>query len=361
MPTGGSKGPSRPVPTLSERNRRILGLLVRQYIECGEPISSLWLAGQAGIGVSSATVRNVLAQLEELGYLVQPHTSAGRVPTDLGYRTYVDGLLHGRRPSRLVPEVEARLRQAGTLDLVLENASHEVSRASHLVGFALAPASDQTTLKHVDFVLLDPSRVLMVIVAANGQVWNKVLALDDALTPTELQQAANYLNREFAGRPLSEIRAAIVERMREDRALYDTLIARALTLASATLEDLGPDAQIHVHGTPALLDAAPEADAVTMAALRTVLVMLEEKHRLVKILTEYIDGPGFTVVIGAEHSTPALRDFSLVASTTVENGQATTVGVLGPRRMKYSRTLTTVDSFARTLGRILDPGTEPTN
>lgn len=361
MPTGGSKGPSRPPTTLSERNQRILAVLVRQYIECGEPISSLWLAGQTAVGVSSATVRNVLAQLEELGYLAQPHTSAGRVPTDLAYRVYVDNLLHGRRPSRPVPEVEARLRQAGTLDLVLENASHEVSRASHHVGFALAPASDATTLKHVDFVLLDPSRVLMVVVAANGQVWNKVLSIDDTLSPMELQQAANYLNGEFAGRRLADIRAAIVERMKEDRALYDSLMARALTLASATLDELAPEAQLYVHGTSALLDASPEADAVTIAALRTVLVMLEEKHRLVRLLTEYIEGPGFTVVIGTEHTTPALRGFSLVASTTVENGQATTVGVIGPRRMKYSRTLSTVDSFAQTLGRILDPGTEPTN
>src|SRR5215204_5252386 len=127
-------------PELPERDRRILGVLVQGYIHDGEPVSSLWLASR-GFGVSSATLRNVLSRLEEQGYVRQPHTSAGRVPTDLGYRAYVDQLLAERRASRPGPRVEARLRQAGTVDDLLSHVSHEVSRASHHVGFAIAPAS----------------------------------------------------------------------------------------------------------------------------------------------------------------------------------------------------------------------------
>src|ERR671912_1611962 len=141
-------------PELPERDRRILGVLVQGYIDDGEPISSLWLAGR-GFGVSSATLRNTLARLEEQGYVRQPHTSAGRVPTDLGYRAYVDQLLAERRAPRPAPQVEARLRRAGTVDDLLSHVSHEVSRASPDVVFAIAPAADRTTLEHLEFVPLE--------------------------------------------------------------------------------------------------------------------------------------------------------------------------------------------------------------
>src|SRR5690349_5672962 len=141
-------------PELPERDRRILGALVQGYIEDGEPISSLWLAGR-GFGVSSATLRLVLARLEEAGYLRQPHTSAGRVPTDLGYRVYVDRLLAERRTPRRAPLVEARLRRAGTVDDLLSHASHEVARASQQLSFAIAPAAETATLEHLDFIQLD--------------------------------------------------------------------------------------------------------------------------------------------------------------------------------------------------------------
>ena len=339
---------------LTERQRRVLALLVRGYIEHGEPVSSLWLAEQSGIGVSSATVRHILAALEESGYVHQPHTSAGRVPTDLGYRCYVDQLLQGRRPARLTPGVEARLRRAGTLDGVLDDVSHEVSRASHHVGFALVPASDVTVLRSVDFVALDARRVLVVLVASGQQVWHKVVTLDEAVAPTDLAQAANYLNREFAGHRLADIRAAMVSRMHADRALYDRLAARALQLASATLGDVAPEAQLVVHGASSLVEDASGEPGIPLGTLRTVLGMIEEKHRLVRLLTEYIEGPGLTVVIGAEHTVPDLRDFSLVAATSVSGGQVATIGVLGPRRMRYSRAITAVETASQAIGRVLD-------
>ena len=150
-------------PELPERDRRILGALVQAYIDHGEPISSLWLASR-GFGVSSATLRNVMARLEELGYVRQPHTSAGRVPTDMGYRAYVDQLLSERRSARHAPDLEERLRRAGTVEDVLSHASQEISRASHQVGFAMVPATE-ATFEHLDFVPLDGGRVLVVLVS----------------------------------------------------------------------------------------------------------------------------------------------------------------------------------------------------
>jgi heat-inducible transcriptional repressor len=172
--------------------------------------------------------------------------------------------------------------------------------------------------------------------------------------PGDLTQAANYLNREFAGRTLAEIRASLVERLHEDRILYDRLMARALSLASTALGDVSPEPRIFIHGASSLLDdAGTEVDGIPLERLRAVLAMIEEKHRLVRLLTEYMEGPGLTVVIGTEHLLPDLRDFSLVAATYVEGRRNAIVGVLGPRRMRYSRAIAAVDSLSQTVARVL--------
>src|SRR5262245_22039151 len=161
-------------PALPERDSQILGAVVSAYIEQREPVSSLWLA-KGRIGVSSATLRNVLARLEEQGYVRQPHTSAGRVPTDLGYRTYVDRVLAERRGIRSAPTIEARLRRAGSVGDLLSYVSQEVSRASHQVGFAIGPSTETATLEHLNFVPLDGGKILVVVVAEGGHVSHKVI------------------------------------------------------------------------------------------------------------------------------------------------------------------------------------------
>src|SRR5262245_55329407 len=301
-------------PELAERDRRILGALVQAYIEEGEPVSSLWLTHR-GFGVSSATLRNTLAWLEEQGYLRQPHTSAGRVPTDLGYRLYVDQLLADRRSPRPAPQIEARLRRAGTVGDLLSHASQEVSRASHQVGFAIAPGSDATTLERLDFVPLDGGRLLVIVVAAGGRVSHKVIEPSEKYSHDELVQAANYLNREFKGRSLTDVRLAILERLREERTLYDALMARALRLATTTFEDIDARPRVFIQGTSLLLDEVGADDPeVTLTALRTLMKMIEEKTRLVKLLDDCLGGKGLTIVIGREHHTPDMQHFSIVAS-----------------------------------------------
>src|SRR5690348_15037596 len=160
---------------MTDRQHRILASLVAEYIEQGEPVSSSWLAEHSPLGLSSATVRNILAHLEERGLVRQPHTSAGRVPTDTGYRLYVDLLLTARRRTRPAPELEARLRRSGTVGDLLETASQEISRASHQIGFAMAPAAPNLRLRHIDFVNLDGRRVLVVVVATGGHVTHKII------------------------------------------------------------------------------------------------------------------------------------------------------------------------------------------
>ena len=342
-------------PELPERDRRILGVLVQGYIEDGGPISSLWLATR-GFGVSSATLRNVLSRLEEQGYVRQPHTSAGRVPTDLGYRCYVDGLLGERRASRPAPQVEARLRRAGTLDDMLADVSQEAARVCQQLSFAIAPAAETGNLEHLDFVPLEGGKILVVVVSTGGHVSHKVIEPAEAYGFPELQQAANYLNSEFRGQPLRAVRQAVMARLREEQSLYDELMGRALRLANTTFEDMASRPTVFIQGTSRLLDdIAGESPEVTLETLRTLLGMMEEKTRLVRLLDEYMSGDGLTIVIGSEHHSPDLQRFTLIASTYSDGHGTGAVGVIGPTRMRYSRVINAVEGLSKAISRKVAP------
>lgn len=344
-------------PALSDRTRRILATLVRSYIETGEPVASATLAHKAGLNLSSATVRNVLAQLEDMGYVWQPHTSAGRVPTDAGYRCYVDMLLDSRRSTKDVSAVEARLRQeagdAPLMDDLLSSTSHVLSEASKGVGFAIAPPNAQALFQRIEFVPLSGGRILVVVVAGSNQVSQKTVDIGEAVSASELVQAANYLNSEFSGRTLDEVRAGVMQRLKEERSLYDQLLGLALRLASSSFENLEQPTAVYIDGASTLLEEVVEASGISPTTLRALWRMVEEKQRLVRVLSEYIDGPGLTVVIGAEHSDPELRPFSLIASTYFDGRSTGTVGVIGPTRMRYSKAITVVDIAALAVARVL--------
>lgn len=343
---------------LSDRSRRVLATLVREYIETGEPVASQALVNRGGFGLSSATIRNVLSLLEEHGYVQQPHTSAGRIPTDLGYRCFVDMLRQSPRTLKTASSVGAQLRQqvAGLsgIEPVLALVPRVLAEASHHVAFAMAPAAAACAFEQIDFLSLGNRRVLIVVVATGGQENHKVIDIDEDVSVAELAQAANYLNAEFAGKPLAEVRVAIVERLSQDRVLYDKLMARALRLAQSSFAQVRDPKPLFVEGAFSLLDeAATPHSGITLAALSALVRMIEERHRLVRLLTQYIDGPGLTVVIGAEHSEPNFRHFSLVASTYTDGHGTGTIGVIGPMRMHYSRAMSMVDGVARAVSDVL--------
>lgn len=340
----------------NDRSRRVLAALVREYIASGEPVPSSLLVTAAGLGVSSATVRNILARLEDEGFVQQPHTSAGRIPTDRGYRFYVDLLLESKRSTRTASAVEARLRRDGTgslIDFLLPHVSHVLSQASRSVGFAIGPAHEAAVFERVEFIPLSTLRVLVVIVARGGHVIQKVIDISEPLDADDLRRAANYLNAEFSGLPLSRAREAVFDRMNEERLLCDALMARAMRLATTTFENLPEEQMIYIEGASALVG---EAQGLTLGTLQALLLMIEEKQRLLRLLNEYIDGPGLTVVIGAEHPDPNLHSFSLIACTYEDGSGTGTVGVIGPTRMRYSRAINVVDGAAQAVSRVLrDP------
>jgi len=340
----------------TDRSGRVLAALVREYITSGEPVASSLLAGAAGLAISSATVRNILSHLEHEGFVQQPHTSAGRIPTDRGYRFYVDMLLESKRSPRTASAVEARLRRdsaSSLVDSVLLQASHVVSQASRHVGFAIRPAHGAAVFDRVEFIPLSSARVLVVIVARGGHVIQKVIDIGEPLGAEELRQSASYLNSELSDLPLHRAREAVLDRMHQERMLADRLFARAIRLASSTFADLPEERELYVEGAASLLG---EAQGLTLGTLQRLLMMIEEKQRLVRLLNEYIDGPGLTVVIGAEHPDPSLRPFSLVVSTYDDGTGIGSIGVIGPTRMRYSRAIAVVDGAAQAVSRVLrDP------
>jgi heat-inducible transcriptional repressor len=273
------------------------------------------------------------------------------VPTDRGYRFYVDLLLEGKRSTRTATAVEARLRRGDTLvDSVLSRVSHVVSRASRHVGFALCRAPEAAVFDRIEFIPLSSAWILVIIVARGGHVVQKAIELDGPIEGVELRRAANYLNTEFSGLPIHRARDEILARVQQERLLYDLMTVRAIQLASSTFADLPSGPTLYVDGAASLLG---EDHGLTMNTMQTLLAMIEEKQRLVRLLNEYIDGIGLTVVIGAEHPDPNLRSFSLVASTYEDGVSTGTIGVIGPTRMHYSRAIAVVDGAAQAVSRVL--------
>jgi heat-inducible transcriptional repressor len=269
----------------------------------------------------------------------------------------VDLLLEGRRAARDVSVVEARLRQeagdAPLIDDLLSSTSHVLSETSRHVGFAIAPANENAVFHRIEFVPLSGTRILVVMVSRGNQVSQKTVDIGEGVRPSELSQAANFLNSEFAGRRLDDVRSGVRERLREERTLYDQLLGLALRLASQTLENLQGPTAVYIEGASSLLEQVVRASGISPSTLGALLRMVEEKQRLVRLLNEYIDGPGLTIVIGAEHSDPELRPFSLIASTYFDGRGTGTVGVIGPTRMKYSRAIAAVDVAALAVARVL--------
>jgi heat-inducible transcriptional repressor len=341
----------------TERQRRILSRLVTEYIEQGEPVSSAWLAEHSELGLSPATVRNILARLEEQGFVHQPHTSAGRVPTDSGYRQYVDAVLGARKRPRPQADIEARLRKSGTVGDLMGHASEELSRASNHVGFAIAPTGPTIRLRHIDFVNLDSQRVLVILVATGGQITHKVIEPPAPIDDIALRHAANYLNSEFSGLTLNEVRTEIVARLRQERVLYDALVSRALKLAKTGLADHAPEEALYVQGASRLIDQIADETGDrerTLRTLRALFRMIEEKHRLIELISRYLEAQGLTVVIGSENFEVDLHPFSLVASTFHSGHEAGMLGVIGPTRMRYSKAISVVDGVSQVMTRVLE-------
>ncbi len=342
-----------PSPVLDERSRDVLRSLIQLHIATGAPVGSESLSRTLDRPLSPATIRNLMADLERLGYLDHPHTSAGRMPTDEGYRVYVDSLMsHHLLPSREAAAIATELDASGVSPHeVMDNASHLLSRLSRQVGFVLAPEMQRTSFRHIDLVRLPHPRILVVMVSGTGLVTHKVIEMEDELTQDDLQACANYLNANFTGLTLATIRARLLGMMGEEAALYDSLLKRAVSVGERAFAAAGEDVSVYVDGASNMLEQAEFEDVRRMRAL---LRTFEEKGRLVKILNACLSGGGVRVIIGHENPDPELKGMTLVtACCTVEGDASWGLGVMGSTRMEYARVMALVDQVARTLARTL--------
>jgi heat-inducible transcriptional repressor len=339
-----------PQTTLDQRSREVLRRLIQLHIATGQPVGSESLAREFHHTVSSATLRNVMSDLEKLGYLSHPHTSAGRLPTDEGYRVYVDALMGAASlPPRDLAAIAAELRQAEGAREAMEAASQVLSRHSGQVGFVLVPDLAQTPLLHIDLVKLSPPRVLAVLVSRTGLVTNKVIEVEEELAPEELQACANYLNAHFGGLSLPAIRARLLELMQEEKALYDSLLKRVVAVAARAFADPG-EQDVVIDGASNML----QADFADVERMRALFKAFEQKGRLVKILNGCLSEAGIRVTIGQEHPDPEMRGTAVVtASVPLEGAASWGLGVVGATRMEYARVVALVDHVARALDEAL--------
>ncbi len=340
---------------LPKRDREILVALIRQFIGSGLPVGSKALAATLPEPLSSATIRNVLAMLEESGFLEQPHVSAGRIPTERAYRFYVDRVVAG---ARLAPDTERYIDQALTpdadrLERLMVTASRTLSEISSNVGLVLAPALEEKLLEHIKFVNLPDRRVLVVIVSKPDIVENRVVRLEDEFTQEELDQAANFLNAEFRGWSLGTIRLEVFNRIEADKMLCDRLLKNVATLfmwGALSEEEAG---QLFVDGTAKILERREFED---VQRIKQLVKTLEEKTNLARILAACLQTPesGVRILIGRENSETQMQHCTLVvAPLHYRNRAVGALGVVGPTRMEYDRAISTVDYVAHLCSRLL--------
>ncbi|HXJ23841.1 MAG TPA: heat-inducible transcriptional repressor HrcA [Polyangia bacterium] len=332
------------------RAKKILHAVVSEYLATGEAVGSQTVTRRYGLDVSAATVRTVMGELEEVGLLRHAHTSGGRLPTERGLRYYVDMLLRVRSlTAGEKDDIRERLAPAGgDVPEVMQRTTRMLRELSHLTVVVQAPRPDSDVVQHVEFVQMRDGQLLAVIASASGQIQNKLIPLDMAVSPSELDRINNFLNGLVSGLTLEQVRARLLEEIASERAAHDQMVARALRLASAAVP-VDPTPEVLVDGQSNLLSGKADLERAKLL-LRT----LEEKDLVVRLLERTLSAPGICVFIGAEANLADLTDVSVVAAPYVADGRPLgTVGVIGPSRMNYSRVIPLVDFTAEMIGEAL--------
>lgn len=348
------------------RGRNILSAIIKEHFVTGEPVGSKAISERFAnsSGLSSATIRSVMAELEELGLLEQPHTSAGRIPTDRGYRFYVDNLLgvltiSNEDLSRIGDEFGLNFSElVETPDRLMERTSQLLSALSNNVGIVVSPNLAHDRLQHIEFVGLPDNRVLVVLISHPDIVHNRVIRLKVGFSKEELERTANYLNSEFVGKSLSEIRAEILRLMHEEKTMFDTLLQNAVILCSESIEDAATASnEIFVDGATNILTKRDFAD---LERLRELIAAIGERSKLLQMLNECIDtdstAPGSVqILIGSENPAPSMQNCSIISAPyrVGDSNAVGTLSILGPTRIEYARMISVVSYVARVLEKMM--------
>ena len=347
-------GVSTPDTVLSERAQHLFRVLVQRYIGSGHPVGSRTLSRDSGLDLSPATVRNVMADLEDLGLLRSPHVSAGRVPTVQGYRFFVDSLLtvapidHGVRE-----HLRTQLEIQGERESLMDAATSLISDVTHMAGIVTLPKQERLILRHVEFLALSPERVLVILVVNGSDVQNRVIHLGRPFSQATLQQVGNYLNEVCAGKDLLEIRETLLAELKEHRSSLNELMLTAVEMADkAFVRDTAGEDALLVSGQTNLMEYGELAD---MEKLRHLFEAFREKTELLHVLDQCLRADGVQIFIGEESGFEVLDGCSVITAPYEREGEALGVlGVIGPTRMAYDRVIPIVDVTARLLGAALN-------
>jgi len=337
---------------LTERSRQILEAIIEDYIITAEPVGSRTITRRHGLSLSPAEVRNVMSDLEEMGFLVSPHTSAGRVPTDKAYRFYVDSLVgHNKIAREEREEIRKRCSLTGKdVGEVLKETSRMLSSVSHYMGIVMGPRFTANVFRHIEFVKLSGQRILAILVSQSGSVQNKIIETDEELQAADLTRMANYLNDILKGLTITQVKKRILEEMQEEKIRYDALLARALELSRQTLEET--NVEVFIEGQANILDQPEFAD---VAKMKEIIRAFEEKGQLLALLERCMAAEGVQIFIGAESHLNRMSGMSLVTATYVTGKNTLGIlGVIGPTRMGYAKIIPIVDYTAKQVSRLLE-------
>jgi len=342
---------------LNQRSQNILEAIVKDYISSAEPVGSRAISRKHALNLSPATVRNVMADLEEMGFLCSPHTSAGRVPTSKGFHYYIDSLLEVRD---LSDSEKARLTSSYQFKgMRLEDALQEVGRVlsgiSSYTGLVMAPRFSSTVFRQIEFLRLSHKRLLVIFVSKTGLVQNKVIESDVDWTPHQLENITNYLNQTLHGLTIQEIRNQLSDEIQQERARASELQQQAMKLSQAALNAEVED-NVYVSGTTRILEQ-PEFSSPEL--IKKIFQTLESKQQLIELLDQAQTADGVQIFIGSQSQHHAIEGCSLISSPfSGKKGAIGTLGVIGPMRMDYSQVIPIVDFTAQLVSRVLERESE---
>lgn len=345
-----------PLPELTERERRVLEAVIQSYVETAQPAGSSAIARRFGLGVSPATIRSTMSDLEDKGLLYHPHTSAGRVPTDVAYRLYVDSLLPmPSRPMREHEQLSSQIATGGSaVEAILRRAAQSLGVITQELGVALGPRLDNSILEHLDLVRLSSERILVALTLSGGAVRTIFVEARGEIADSALVEVTRVLNERIAGLTLREIRTTLGARLRDSgptagaSELLNVFIEEGEQLFDAAMQR---DADVLL-GQPSLLADQPEFS--TVGNMRKLVALTETREHLSDLLRARSETPGITITIGNEHRDPKLENFTIVTAQYHSGSVAGVIGVIGPTRMPYDKVISLVTHTSRLLTDLLD-------
>jgi len=337
---------------LNERAQHLLKTLVQYYIREGQPVGSTTLLRESRLELSSATVRNVIADLERLGLVRSPHTSAGRIPTVEGYRMFIDNLITVKpMEADEIQKIKLQLKSGANTTSLVESTSNLLSAITRMAGVVMLPNREEYHFRHIEFLPLSDRRVLGIMVFDKGEVQNRIIHTDRTYTQQELVHISNFLNTELKGKGVSQVRELLLRQMQDARESMDKIMLYAIDIAHKAFDNETPKHDIVMAGETNLMKYD---DMANITRLRQIFDAFNEKRGILQLLDQTMRAPGVQIFIGNESGYEALDDCSIVAATYSDGDNVLgALGVIGPTRMAYDRIISVVDVTAKLLGTVL--------